>query len=118
MHMRTSSTWMGIFLLNCNPVGDPDTFLFSERQSDGSILNAPVGVGLCSSPLLSQNWGFIPVIILSVDLEVIFVFCVCVLLRPMGPAIMNLEPPPHSMQTLSRLGHGRGQLGLTVHISR
>ena len=51
-----------------------------------------VGVGLCSSPWLSQNRGSIPVIILSVDLETNCVFCVCgVLLCPMGPAIMNLK---------------------------
>ena len=41
---------MGIFFLNWNPIGDSDTFLPMERQSEGSILNALAGVRLCSSP--------------------------------------------------------------------
>ena len=88
---------MGIFSPNWNPVGDSNTFLPTERQAAKALSS---GVGLCSSPWLSQSGDSIPVIILSVNLEtkiVIYLlfflcFCVCVLLCPMGPAIINLEP--------------------------
>ena len=59
----------------------------------GSILIALAGVGLCSSPWLSQSGGSISVIIFSVDLEtkmvILCILCACVLLCPMGYAIMN-----------------------------
>ena len=58
-HVFWLEVTMRFFSLNWNPFGDSDAFLPTERQSEGSILNALADVGLCSSPRLSQSGGSI-----------------------------------------------------------